>query len=112
MTYRRFPLRVAAARAWDRFVSANAPTIAATGIPTAYLASIDHFDDFLMHGRLANHPDDADFRMEHMSKDQYAKLVLLVESYFAAGYEWFTPAALRPEEQHRLASRFGAPGAD
>jgi len=112
MTYRRYPHRVAAARAWDRFVAANAATIAASGIPTAYVASIDQFDDFLMHGRLANHPDDADFQVEHMSMDEYAKLVLLVESYFAAGYEWFRPMALRPEEQHRLASRFGAPGAE
>jgi hypothetical protein len=111
MTYRRFPNRIAAARAWDRFVSANAPIIAASGIPTAYLASIDHFDDFLMHGCLANHPDDTDFQIEDMSTDQYATLVLLVESYFAEGYEWSTPLALRPEEQHRLASRFGAPGA-
>ena len=111
MTYRRFPNRVAAARAWDSFVSANAAIITVSGIPTAYLASIDHFDDFLMHGCLANYPDDTKFQIEHMSTDQYAELFLLVESYFAAGYEWFTPVALRPAEQHRLASRFGAPGA-
>ncbi len=111
MTYRRFPNRVAAARAWDRFVSANAPIIAASGIPTAYLASIDHFEDFLIHGCLANYPDDTEFQIEHMSTDQYAKLFLLVEGYFAAGYEWFTPMALRSAEQLRLASRFAAPGA-
>ena len=110
MTYRRSPHKLAAARAWDRFVSANAQIIAASGIPNGYLASVDHFDDFLMHGCLAHHPDDPDFQIESMSTDQYAMLVLLVESYFAAGYEWFTPAALRPTEQQRLGSRFGAPG--
>ena len=109
MTYRRFPNALAAARAWDRFVSANAPIIAASGIPTACLASIDHLDDFLMLGCLANHPDDTGVQIEHMTTDQYAKLFLLLESYFAAGYQWFIPVALRPAEQHRLASRFGPP---
>ena len=110
MTHRRSPHIVAAARAWDHFVSANAPIIAASGIPGSYLASVDHFDDFLMHGCLAHHPDETNFQIESMSTDQYAKFVLLVDSYFAAGYEWFTPMALRPEEQHRLCSRFGGAG--
>lgn len=110
MTHRRSPHVVAAACAWDRFVSVNAPIIAASGIPISYLASVDHFDDFLMHGCLAHHPSDTDFQIESMNTDQYAKLVLLVESYFAAGYEWFTPVVLRPAEQHRLGSRFGGAG--
>jgi hypothetical protein len=112
MTYRRSQDKVVATRAWDRFVSANAPIIAASGIPNAYLASVDHFDDFLMHGYLAHHPDDTDFQLDSLSTDQYGKLVLLVESYFAIGYEWFTPVALRPAEQRRLGSRFGAPSAE
>ena len=111
MTHRRSPDKAAATRAWDRFVSANAPIIAASGIPNTYLASVDHFDDFLMHGYLDHHRDDAGFKIESLSADQRANLVLLVESYFAAGYEWFTPLALRPAEQKRLGSRFGEPGA-
>ena len=110
MTHRRSPHIAAAASAWDRFVSANAPIISASGIPIAYLASVDHFDDFLMHGCLAHHPDDTDFRIEAIEPDQYGKLVLLVESYFAAGYEWFAPMVLRPAERHRLGSRFGGVG--
>jgi hypothetical protein len=31
----------------------------------------------------------------------------LVESYFLAGYEYFTPTPLRLEDQSRLTSRFG-----
>ncbi len=111
MPYRRSPNRDNATHAWDCFVSAYTPVIAACGIPIAYLASIDHFDDFLVHGCLANHRDDTDFQIEHLSPDQCAELFLLVASYFAAGYEWFTPVALRPAEQHRLASRFGSHGA-
>jgi len=30
----------------------------------------------------------------------------LTESYFAAGYEWFSPLALRPIDQERLGKRF------
>lgn len=111
MKHRHAPHRVAAARAWDRFVSANAPVIAASGTPTAYVASIDHVDDFLTHGFLAHHPDDTDFRIESMSEERHASLVVLVGSYFVAGYEWLRPAALRLADQRRLASRFGAPGA-
>jgi hypothetical protein len=111
MTHRRSPARVSAVRAWDRFVSANSGAIAASGIPTACLASIRLFDDFLKHGGGLHHLDDAGFRVESLSADQYAELVVLVESYFAAGYEWFEPSALRPAERHRLASRFGASGA-
>ena len=33
-------------------------------------------------------------------------LVTLAESYFAAGYEWFTPSALRPADQETLRQRF------
>lgn len=107
MTHRRSPNIAAAARAWDRFVSANAPIIAASGIPRAYLASADHFDDFLQHGHLGYHADDTDFRIESIDTDRYAKLVLLVESYFAAGYEWVRPEVLRPAERQHLGSRFG-----
>lgn len=69
MTHRRSPNIAAAARAWDRFVSANAPIIAASGIPRAYLASADHFDDFLQHGHLGYHADDTDFRIESIDTD-------------------------------------------
>ena len=43
-----------------------------------------------MHGYLDHHADDTGFKIEFLSADQRANLVLLVESYFAAGYEWFT----------------------
>lgn len=111
MSYRRFPERIAAGRAWDRFVSANAATIEATGLPAGCLAAIDSFDDFLKHGWLAGPQADA-VQVERRNEDQYAALVLLVESYFAAGYEWFPPLALRAEDQLRLASRFGDPDAE
>ena len=70
------------------------------------MAPIDHVDDFLAHVCLADHPDDTGFRIESMSAGQYARLVVLAESYFVAGYEWFPPAALR---QRCLASRLGPP---
>jgi hypothetical protein len=108
MTHRRSPSKAAAARQWDRFVSANEPTISAIGLPSACLKSVAHFDDFLMHGRLEHHPDDTDFQVGGLTADQYDNLVALTESYFAAGYEWFTPLALRGPDQQRLSARFGA----
>lgn len=108
MTHRRSPGKTAAAQQWDQFVSANAPTIAAIGLPGAYLKSVTHFDDFLMHGRLEHHPDDSGFQVGLLSARQYDQLVALTESYFAAGYEWFTPLALRVPDLQRLGARFGA----
>ena len=57
-----------------------------TGAPVPSIR--DHFDDFLMHGYLDHHPDDTGFKIESLGADQRANLVLLVESYFVAGYEY------------------------
>lgn len=106
MTYRKSPQKIASSRAWDSFVTSNEPIIAATGIPESVFRSVDRFDDFLSHGSLEHHTDPSNSRVEALSGDQYSALVTLVESYFAAGYEWFTPAVLRPVDQDALARRF------
>ena len=106
MTYRRSPHKTSARHAWDRFVSSNAPLVAATGLPDAIFSSVDHFDGFLSHGYLEHHLDPGSFRVEALTGTQYDALVTLVDSYFAAGYEWFTPAALQPADQDALARRF------
>jgi hypothetical protein len=97
MTYRKSPGKVAARLAWDRFVDRNAPVIAATGLPASIFSSIGQFDAFLSNG---------DPRVVALTVSQYDALVTLTESYFAAGYEWFTPAALRVEDRDNLAKRF------
>jgi hypothetical protein len=38
---------------------------------------------------------------------QYAALVELAANYFAAGYEFYTPIALRLDDQAALRTRFG-----
>ena len=48
----------------------------------------------------------ARFEIGALTEEQYAVLVDLVESYFLAGYEYFTPLALKAEYRSRLASRF------
>ena len=106
MTYRRSPGKHAASSEWARFVEANRHVISATGMPALVTSSIDHFDDFLSHGALNRHPDPGTFNVESLSPEQYAALVTLAESYFAAGYEWFTPLALKEDDQYRLRSRF------
>jgi hypothetical protein len=63
-----------------------------------------------MHGRFAHHEDPSHFSLGSPSADQYAVLVDLVRSYFLAGYEYYTPTALKLEDQDRLTSRLGARG--
>jgi hypothetical protein len=106
MTYRKSPQKAAAKRQWDRFVSNNQPIIKTSGIPAAIFGSIDHFDDFLCRGYVDHHIDPSEFRVDSLNPPQYNALVTLTESYFAAGYEWFTPLALRPTDQDNLRMRF------
>ena len=106
MTYRKSPRKADAKRQWDRFVSNNQPIVMASGIPVAVFDSIDHFDGFLCRGYVDNHIDGGEFRVDSLNASQYQALVILTESYFAAGYEWFTPLALRPTDQETLRMRF------
>ena len=106
MTYRKSPQKAAAKRQWDRFVSSNQPIITASGIPAPVFSSIDHFDDFLCHGYLDHHVDPSECRVDSLNPAQYNALVTLTESYFAAGYEWFTPLALQSADQDTLRKRF------
>ena len=106
MGYRRSPDRIAADRAWQRFVERNATAISAAGLPPRATASAAEWDDFLMHGYLAADP--GRFTVDQLSASQYASLVGLVASYFAAGYEFYTPIALHSDDQTALRARFDA----
>ncbi|HET9363090.1 MAG TPA: hypothetical protein VFO58_25245 [Vicinamibacterales bacterium] len=86
-------------------MSSNQPVIAATGLPAAVFSSIDHFDAFVCDG-YRDPVDPREFRVDSLNPAQYNALVTLTESYFAAGYEWFTPLALRPADQETLRQRF------
>jgi hypothetical protein len=44
-----------------------------------------------------------------MSEAQYERLTQIVDSYFAAGYAYFTPVALRREERQVFDARYGPP---
>ena len=106
MTYRKSPHKTAAKREWDRFVSNNQPVILASGVPVAIFGSIDAFDALLCRGYADHDIDAGQFRVDSLDDSQYNALVTLTESYFAAGYEWFTPLALRPADQDVLRMRF------
>jgi hypothetical protein len=58
------------------------------------------------HGCCDHHLDPSSFCVEALNSTQYDALVTLKESYFAAGYEWFTPVALLAADQDNLAKRF------
>jgi hypothetical protein len=96
-----------AARDWAAFVAANQERFQAAGLPLLATQSVDHWDELLMHGRFDHQGDASHFHIAGLPDDQYALLVDLVESYFLAGYEYFTPTALKPGDRARLTHRFG-----
>ena len=107
MGTRRSPRQARAARDWAAFVAANVTRFQAAGLPVLASRSVGHWDDLLLHGRFAHHADPTAFELGTLRADQYATLVDLAESYFAAGYEYFTPTGLKPEDRDRLGGRFG-----
>ncbi|HEV8357376.1 MAG TPA: hypothetical protein VGQ17_11485 [Gemmatimonadales bacterium] len=108
MSYRRSPRHREVADTWVSFVQANAAGIAAAGLPGLATKSIEHWDDLLMHGTFDHHEDPSHFAIKKLTEAQYGAFVTLVDSYFAAGYEYFTPMALRPADQDQFAGRHGS----
>ena len=106
MDFRRSPDRMRAELEWAGFVAANLERFQAAGLPLLATQSVEHWDDLLRHGCFDHHEDPSHFRIGQLTADQYGVLVDLVESYFVGGYEYFTPLALRSEDQARLGSRF------
>ena len=108
MGYRRLKKQVEAGRNWSTFVARNREVVEAAGLPQLVTDSINHWDDFLMHGYL-NHLDDAAvFTVDQLSNEQYAALLQFADSYFASGYEYFTPIALRCEDRQQFEMRYRA----
>jgi hypothetical protein len=105
--YRRSPDRITAARAWRNFIDYNARVISAAGLPRTATVTVASWDHFLVHGHLAGEP--AGFTVDELTDAQYSLLVEFVSNYFGAGYEFFTPLALRVEDQLRLRARFDGP---
>ena len=106
MGYRRSKENVEATRNWSIFVARNKSVVEAVGFPQVVTESINHWDDFLMHGYLDHHDDPTRFTVDQLSEEQYSAFVQFVDSYFASGYEYFTPAALRDEDRRRLEMRY------
>jgi hypothetical protein len=104
MGYRHSSEAIRAARAWRRFVERNTALVDAAGLPPAATESVGAWDDLLVHGYLPADP--GHFAVERLSETQYAALAHLAANYFAAGYEFFTPVALRVAEQDALRARF------
>ena len=106
MGFHRSPGRLAAAEAWRRFVERNAAIRFAAGLPPAVTETVAAWDDFLMHGHLTCDP--RGFAVDQLTPAQYWSLVELASNYFAAGYEFYLPSALRAEDQKALETRFGS----
>ena len=97
MGYRRSKEKVGAARNWSTFVARNRRVVEAVGLPQVVTESINHRDDFLVHGYLDHHDDPTGFTVDQLSEERYTALLQFVDSYFASGYEYFAPTALRDE---------------
>lgn len=106
MGLRRSADQSRARRQWAGFVAANLERFQTAGLPLLATQSVAHWDDLLLHGHFDYHEDPSHFRVDQLTTDQYDALVGLVESYFVVGYEYFTPLALKIEDQARLSSRF------
>ncbi|MGH7460289.1 MAG: hypothetical protein ACREMA_04585 [Longimicrobiales bacterium] len=104
MGYHRSPDRINAAHAWRQFLERNAHVISAVGLPASVTATIDSWDEFLQHGFIRDDP--IAFTAEQLSEAQYSALVEFANNYFAAGYEFYSPIALRSADQMALRTRF------
>ena len=105
MGFRRSPDQVKAERAWSRFVERNAATIRDAGLPSAAIERPTAWDDLLLHGYVVGDP--GAFALEQLNHAQYSAIVQLATNYFAAGYEFYSPTALRSSDQDALRARFG-----
>ena len=111
MGFRRSKARIAAHGEWRSFIARNAGVIGVAGLPEAITGSLGRWDDFLLRGTADLGPDRGRYSVDRLSETQYAALIQLVDSYFSAGNEYFTPQALRGEDRQWLEARHG-PGGD
>jgi hypothetical protein len=106
MGYRRSTEQVKSRRDWRAFVAHNQTLIDAAGLPLIVTESVDHWDDFLIHGYLDHHDDPTGFVVNQLNERQYRALVRLIESYFVAGYGYFTTCVLRDEDKRLMSAKF------
>lgn len=106
MGYRSSKDRIGAASDWAAFLNANAKIIEAAGLPPEITGSIEVWDDFLRRGHGDRDHHAAGGGVDQLGDAQYAALAQVVDSYFARGYEYFSPAVLRADDLHRLDMRY------
>ena len=107
MGYRKSKQKAEAKRAWATFLEGNKELIFAAGLPELVTESVEHWDDFLMHGFLDHHEDPSRFSVDQLSERQYGSFLQLVERYFGSGYEYFEPVAVQVEGSRRLKDLYG-----
>jgi len=106
MGYRRSKTQIKAERDWVTFVIANRKVIEMAELPSVVTESIELWDDFLMHGCVDQNRCETGYDVDRLSDKQYTALLQLIDSYFARGYEYFTPAVLRATDLQRLEMRY------
>ncbi len=106
MGYRSSKNRLEAIQDWHTFVAHNREIIERAGLPAVVTESIKLWDDFLKQGRLDHYLFPSWFTVDQLAEEQYAALLKLLDSYFARGYEYFTPVVLRVEDSQKLEMRY------
>lgn len=99
MTYRKSPRLRMAQEEWRQFIASHERLFAKAGIESGQFCDHSSWEFFLF---------GASAEIAELSEDQYEALAQIVDDYFSAGYEYFTPVALLEETQARLDARYGS----
>lgn len=101
--------RTAPAPDWAEFRARHEELFRAAGLPPSVTETEDRWVDFLRDGRLDHHSGSAPAEPRDPGPGAYEALLQLATRYFEEGGLFLTPMALRPDDQRRLADRFGGP---
>lgn len=91
---------------WESFCEANRALIDQIGLPTPTIDTEERFTDLLMHGHIDHHDDWSRFVVDKLSLEKYTTFKVLVDRYFAAGYEDPGLMAVGHGERVRLAGKY------
>ena len=91
---------------WASFCETNMVLIDQIGLPTTTIDTEERFADLLMHGHIDHHEDWSGFSVRQLSPERYTRFKVLVDRYFAAGYDDPGLMAVEHEERVRLAKKY------
>jgi len=91
---------------WLEFLKDHVTEVRESGLPPLVFSTPDCWVDLLSHGYLDRHANPDDFTVEELDARQYRVFRDLVFAYFEAGFDFFVPIALKPEDYTRAIREF------